>query len=270
MSEQAKQKSSDEIRSKVRERYAKIAQNPNMQSGCACCSGSSSCCSTSSETLISKELGYSSEELSVTPEGSNMGLGCGNPQESAELQAGEVVLDLGSGGGFDCFLAAQVVGENGHVIGVDMTPEMVSKSRVMAEEEGYSNVEFRLGEIEHLPVADASIDVVISNCVINLSPEKEQVFSEIYRVLRKNGRVAIADVIALQELPQEIKNNLDAYSGCVAGAITVQEVEEILKRVGFKSFKITIKEESQEYIKDWFPESGVEKFVRSAYVEAVK
>ncbi|MDD4586064.1 arsenite methyltransferase [Aminobacterium sp. EBM-42] len=260
-----KAKSADEIRSKIRERYGAIAQ-----SGTSCCDQGASCCSVSSQPDISQVLGYSDAELSSTAKGANMGLGCGNPLGIASLKPGDIVLDLGCGGGFDCFLAAQAVGKDGFVIGVDMTPNMIDKARSIAGKEGYSNVEFRLGEIEHLPVADATVDIVISNCVINLSPHKQQVFWEIYRVLRKEGRVAIADIVALQNLPEEIRTNQNAYSGCVAGAALVKEVEEMLKNAGFKDIIITVKEESREYIKNWFPGSGVENFVRSAYVEAKK
>ncbi len=199
-----------------------------------------------------------------------MGLGCGNPQAIAQMKRGEVVLDLGSGGGFDCFLAAKQVGEEGRVIGVDMTPEMLAKARENARKGNYTNVEFRLGEIEHLPVADNSVDVIISNCVINLSPAKGQVFRESYRVLKPKGRLAISDVVAINRLPDEVCQNKDAFCGCVAGAAQASEVEQMLWDAGFSEVSIEIKEESAQFIRDWFPGSGVENYVRSAVITAVK
>jgi SAM-dependent methyltransferase len=199
-----------------------------------------------------------------------MGLGCGNPQAIAALKPGETVLDLGSGGGFDCFLAARQVGAAGQIIGVDMTPEMLSKARANAAKGGYRNVEFRLGEIEHLPVADSAVDVIISNCVINLSPDKQQVYREAYRVLRPGGRLAISDVVAVKPLPPAVKSNLDAHCGCVAGAALVPDLERILREAGFVDIDIRLKEESREFIRTWFPGSGVEDFVLSADIEACK
>ena len=199
-----------------------------------------------------------------------MGLGCGNPQAIAQMKRGEVVLDLGSGGGFDCFLAAKQVGEEGRVIGVDMTPEMLAKARENARKGNYTNVEFRLGEIEHLPVADNSVDVIISNCVINLSPAKGQVFREAYRVLKPKGRLAISDVVAINRLPDEVCKNTDALCGCVSGAAQVSEIEQMLRDAGFSEVSIEIKEESAQFIHDWFPGSGFENHVRSAVITAVK
>ncbi|WP_126427065.1 arsenite methyltransferase [Brevibacillus marinus] len=262
MSELAK----DQIRQHVRNRYKHIAlQEVNAGN---CCSTSSACCG--SPTEISSKLGYSAEELVAVPEGANLGLGCGNPQAIAELKPGEVVLDLGSGGGFDCFLASRQVGETGRVIGVDMTPEMVSKARANAAKGGFSNTEFRLGEIEHLPVADQSVDVIISNCVINLSPDKPQVFREAYRVLKAGGRLAISDVVLTAELPPAIKNDLDAYSGCLAGAASIDEWKMILEQNGFTEITIEPKDESRTFIQDWLPGSNIEDYLVSAIIKAVK
>jgi len=197
-----------------------------------------------------------------------MGLGCGNPQVLAQLRPGETVLDLGSGGGFDCFLAARKVGADGHVIGVDMTSEMISKARKNAAIGGFGNVEFRLGEIEHLPVADNSVDVIISNCVINLSPDKKAVFTEAYRVLRKKGRVAVSDVVALQPMPDQMLQDNDAYCGCVAGAISAEELTVIISQQGFCEVEVHLKPESAEFIRSWFPDA--EKYVCSASIKAVK
>ena len=204
------------------------------------------------------------------PDGSNLGLGCGNPQAIAKLKPGEVVLDLGAGGGFDCFLAARQVGPHGRVIGVDMTPEMVARARENAQKGGFENVEFRLGEIEHLPVADGSVDVILSNCVINLSPDKEQVYREAFRVLKPGGRLAISDVVAIKPIPAEMRNDFEKYSGCVAGALHVQELECILRTTGFHDGCVMVKEASAEYIKEWFPGSGIEQYVHAAEVQGVK
>jgi SAM-dependent methyltransferase len=263
----------DTIRGEVRERYASIANNQS-SSCCGQANGSSSsgCCSGSLAVTpeSSAHLGYTPEEMQAVPEGANMGLGCGNPGAIASLKEGEVVLDLGCGGGFDVFLAAKRVGAGGKVIGVDMTPDMVSKARKNAQNGGYQNVDIRLGEIEHLPVADNSVDVIISNCVINLSPDKAAVFADAYRVLRKSGRLAISDVVAVIPLPDEIKKNMDAYSGCVAGAAVVSDLENMLSQAGFKEIKVEVKMESDQFIKEWFPGTGIEKYVRSAVITATK
>jgi len=208
--------------------------------------------------------------VSGVPEGSNMGLGCGNPQAIASLQPGETVLDLGSGGGFDCFLAVRAVGDKGLVIGVDMTPEMITKSRRNAEKAGMGNVDFRLGELENLPVADGMVDVIISNCVINLSPEKEKVFSEAFRVLKPGGRLAISDIVAAAELPDDIKNDMAIHTGCIAGASSIQELESMLHRTGFGNIRVKPKAESRTFIRDWMPGSKIEDYVVSATIEAVK
>ena len=199
-----------------------------------------------------------------------MGLGCGNPQAIAALKLGETVVDLGCGGGFDCFLAARRVGPKGRAIGVDMTPEMIHKARENAAKGKVNNVDFRLGEIEHLPVADGIADVILSNCVINLSPDKPQVFAEAARVLKPGGRLAISDVVAIAPIPARVKNKLQAHSGCIAGSAIVPETERMLKKAGFSEIRIAVKEQSKEFIKDWFPGSGAEKVVRSATIEAVK
>ncbi|MBA4602742.1 arsenite methyltransferase [Thermoactinomyces mirandus] len=259
----------DEIRQSVRSRYKKIAIRGLDSENC--CSPTSGCCGTPNDYKeISTKLGYSDDELSAVPEGANLGLGCGNPQSIAELNPGEVVLDLGSGGGFDCLLAARQVTESGRVIGVDMTPEMISKSRSNASKVGVTNAEFRLGEIEHLPVADNSVDVIISNCVINLSPDKPQVFREACRVLKSGGRLAIMDIVTTTELPEKIKKNLNAYTGCVSGASSIKETELMLKQSGFTQICIEPKDESREFIRDWIPGTNIEDYIVSAVIKAIK
>ena len=258
----------DQIRNKVRERYAAVASGNT--SGCGC--SSPSCCSTdsSSHFKTSSKLGYSKKDLKTVPEGANLGLGCGNPQGIARLKKGETVVDLGAGGGFDCFLAAKQVGRTGKVIGVDMTPEMVAKARENSEKGGYKNVDFRLGEIEHLPVGDNTADVILSNCVINLSPDKEQVYSEAFRVLKTGGRLAISDVVSVKTIPKAISDDTEKFSGCVAGALSLAQLNRILEKIGFKEINIHIKEESREFIKEWFPGSGMENYVRSAEIHGIK
>jgi SAM-dependent methyltransferase len=259
----------DDIRSAVRENYGRIASSG--LGGCGC--STSSCCGPSRDATaadISLGLGYSGEDVTAVPEGANMGLGCGNPQAIASLQPGETVLDLGSGGGFDCFLAARAVGDDGFCIGVDMTAEMITKSRRNAEKAGFRNVDFRLGELENLPVADGIIDVIISNCVINLSPEKERVFSEAFRVLKPGGRLAISDVVATAELPDDLKNDIAFHAGCVAGASSIKELVDMLHRSGFTKILIQPKEGSRAFIREWMPGSKVEDYVTSATIEAVK
>ena len=253
----------EEIRQAVRDKYGSVAQATDTGCGCSI----SSCCNPGD---VSVALGYSPEQLTAAPEGANMGLGCGNPHAIASLKEGETVLDLGSGGGFDCFLAAQAVGETGRVIGVDVTPEMVSKARQNVASVGFKNIEFRLGEIENLPVADASVDVIISNCVINLSPEKPRVFREALRVLKPGGRLAISDVVATAQLPDEMKKDLALYAGCVAGAASIDELVDMLRKAGFTHIRIQPKDESREFIRDWAPGMRVEDFVVSATIEAVK
>lgn len=223
-----------DIRQAVREGYAKIA----LQSG-SCCGSASSCCdNVNSAQVMSRAIGYSDNEMNAVPEGTNLGLGCGNPVAIASLKEGEIVLDLGSGAGFDCFLAANAVGNKGKVIGVDMTPEMITRARENADKGGYTNVEFRLGEIENLPVPDSYVDVIISNCVVNLSPEKSRVFTEAFRVLKPGGRVMVSDIVLLKTLPDEVRNSIEAYVSCIAGAALKGEYIEAMKMAGFKDIEI--------------------------------
>ncbi len=233
----------EEITETVRKRYADIAK----QSGCCCSTGgsiadkTSACCGTTDVLTaqdISKTIGYSDMDLNSVPEGANLGLGCGNPVALASLKEGEVVLDLGSGAGFDCFLAAARVGRQGKVIGVDMTPEMLDKARENVRKGNYENVEFRLGEIENLPVANNSVDVIISNCVINLSQDKPKVFKEAFRVLKPGGRLMVSDIVLLGDLPQEILNSVEAYVGCIAGASKKSDYLEAIKAAGFRQVKV--------------------------------
>jgi SAM-dependent methyltransferase len=261
----------DATRSRVRGAYAQVAQASDAGD---CCGEASSCCGVSEDAqinrLLSLRLGYSDADLALVPEGADMGLGCGNPRAIASLRPGEVVLDLGAGGGFDCFLAAAEVGPQGHVIGVDMTPDMLSKARGNAARGGFGNVEFRLGEIEHLPVADRTVDVIISNCVINLSPDKPQVFREAFRVLKPGGRLAISDVVATAELPAAMRDDPYLHSACVAGASPIDMLEAMLAAAGFVDVVIAPKDESREFIRDWVPGRGVEEFVVSATIEGWK
>ena len=276
------------IRQAVRDRYGKIAnantESPGMKIISSCCGGSepatgnnsaASCCGGGSDVTseqMSTLMGYSADDFVGVPEGANMGLGCGNPVALASLKPGETVLDLGSGGGFDCFLAAKQVGDAGRVIGVDMTPDMLSKARANAEKMQTQNVEFRLGEIEHLPVADNSVDIIMSNCVINLSPDKQSVYRDAYRILKPCGRLAISDIVALAPLPEEIQQNLALVSACVGGAATIDDTRAMLAEVGFENIKITPKDQSRELISEWT--SGDSKnagdYVVSAYIEATK
>jgi len=224
----------EEVRKVVRKGYAQVAK-----SGSSCCAPQNPCCGTTNVAAdISKKIGYTDEDIQSVPEGANLGLGCGNPVALASLKEGDIVLDLGSGAGFDCFLAANSVGKTGKVIGIDMTPEMVEKARENAHKGGYENVEFRLGEIENLPVADNHVDAIISNCVINLSPDKDRVFQEAFRVLKPGGRLMVSDMVLVSELPNSIKNSVAAYIGCLAGAIMQDEYVEAIKAAGFKQVRI--------------------------------
>ncbi len=258
----------DTIREKVREGYAKIAQTSSWSAAQAltrepaassCCgpTAGGGCCGSSdlSPEQIAMAVGYSAEELAATPEAANMGLSCGNPTAIASLKPGEVVLDLGSGGGFDCFIAGPKVGASGRVIGVDMTPDMVSKARRSLawyrDKSGLSNVEFRLGEIENLPVADASVDVVISNCVLNLSPDKARVWREIARVLKPGGRVAVSDLALLRPLPESVQRDVEALVGCIAGAALVEKTRTWATAAGLTDIVLTPKPEYIEAMTNW-------------------
>ncbi|SMF14223.1 Methylase involved in ubiquinone/menaquinone biosynthesis [Alteromonadaceae bacterium Bs31] len=258
----------DNIKNSVRDLYGKIAEGALK----SCCNGESSSCGGLSldAKARSMEIGYTNSEVNGVPDGSNLGLGCGNPGAIASIKIGETVLDLGSGAGFDCFLAAQQVGKDGTVIGVDMTSQMISKARSNAEQSTHKNVEFRLGEIEHLPVADNTVDVIISNCVINLSPEKAKVFQESFRVLKPGGRLAISDVVTTTELPQSLKDDMALYADCVSGASTIEAVKLMLKQAGFIHIVIKPKDESRAMMNKELDETQLESSVLSATIEANK
>ena len=258
-----------EIKEMVRARYGGIAEAAG--AAASCCAPAASCCApAATPDSKSREMGYSDAELAAVPDGANLGLGCGNPQAIAALKPGEVVVDLGSGAGFDCFLAAQQVGVEGHVIGVDMTHEMLKNARENAAKIGARNVEFRLGELEHLPIADNAADVILSNCVINLVPDKAQVFREAFRVLKPGGRLAISDVVNTAPLPAELAGDPALLCGCIAGAAPVARIEGWLAEAGFADVRVTLKAESRDLISTWAPGSGIENFVASATVEARK
>jgi SAM-dependent methyltransferase len=277
----------EEIRESVRDTYGKVAKAdgvaPGTGQGPSCCGPAenatetipmASCCGPSAPSAekLTSIMGYSKEDFDTVPQGANMGLGCGNPVALASLKPGETVVDLGSGGGFDCFLAAKEVGETGRIIGVDMTPDMVSKARKNAEGAGTNNVEFRLGEIEHLPVADNSVDIIMSNCVINLSPDKLEVYRDAYRVLKPGGRLAISDVLATAPLPEKIRNDLALVGACIGGAATIDQTEELLGKAGFQDIKIIPNDKSRELIREWDPSKSENAgdYVVSSYIEAIK
>lgn len=255
----------DQVRATVRAAYGTIARE-----GGSCGCAPSGCCGPSTTTRASVGLGYGEGELASLPEGADMGLGCGNPHAIASLREGETVLDLGSGGGLDALLAARRVGPRGRVIGVDMTPEMISKARASAAAAGATQVEFRLGEIERLPVADSTVDVILSNCVINLSPDKRSVFAEAHRVLRKGGRLALADVVATRPVPDAIRADLAASTGCIAGAASLDEIRSMLEEIGFEEVRVTVKEETRTMMDEWMPGTGAGSYVASATIEARK
>jgi arsenite methyltransferase len=294
----------EKIRETVRERYGSIAKagsvKPETTPAASCCAPveiqkqtlpmasccapadtaakvESSCCGTEDFSIEKMaaymgKLGYSKEDLASVPDGANMMLGCGNPLALASVKPGETVVDLGSGGGFDCFLAAKEVGETGRVIGVDMTSDMITKARRNADKIQSQNVEFRLGEIEHLPIADNTADIIMSNCVINLSPDKMSVYRDSYRVLKPGGRLAISDVVATAPLPDEVKNDLALLSACIGGAATIQDTEEMLKAAGFKDVRVTSNDKSREIIREWDPGKTrkAADYIVSAYIEGRK
>jgi arsenite methyltransferase len=251
-----------DIREKVLEHYAGVAEREM-----SCCTNESSCGGSEN---ISQKLGYNEEDLASLPKQSEMGLGCGNPLSFAKLRPGEVVVDLGSGGGVDCFLASKEVGPTGLVIGVDMTPQMLAKARKNADSGGYTNVEFRLGEIENLPVADDTADVVISNCVINLSTDKRRVYREAFRVLKNGGRFAVADMVAIAPLPEDLKGDVAAYTGCISGAASVEEIKEWLNAAGFERVDVHIKRKSSEFIRSDASIGKLDDYVASADITAWK
>ena len=259
----------EETKKQVRVAYGAIAKTEKSCFSC-CASG----CDESAGKPSAKEygvgLGYSEQELAEAPLGADLGLGCGNPGAIASLKEGETVVDLGSGGGFDCFLASKKVGKSGKVIGVDMTPDMLDLARRNALKGGYTNVEFLQGEIEHLPLPDSIADVIISNCVVNLSPNKEAVFKEASRVLKIGGRLAISDVVTTTELPDAIKRDIHLYTGCITGATKIGTLREIMESAGFGEINIDVKEESRNFISKWAPESKAEDYVAAAYISAIK
>ncbi|GKZ12301.1 arsenite methyltransferase [Haladaptatus sp. T7] len=252
-----------EQRRAVRNRYARIATEAD---GCADGDG---CCDESA-TQSSEQLGYDDDEVNSVADGADLGLGCGNPNAIASLETGDTVLDLGSGAGFDCFLAAREVGESGRVIGVDMTPEMVEKARENVVKNDATNVEFRLGEIEHLPVSDETVDVIISNCVINLSPNKPQVFREAFRALRPDGRVAVSDVVMTAPIPDAVRTDPESVAACVGGSSTIDELRAMLTEAGFVDVEITPKEDSEEFIREWDDSLDLGEYIVSAAITGRK
>jgi arsenite methyltransferase len=264
-----------DIRSAVLASYRERARRAGGNSSCCGPAGAAtpSCCGPAEAPAIDQlatELGYSKAEQDAVPEGANLGLGCGNPLAIASLRPGESVLDLGSGGGFDCFLAAEAVGPQGEVIGVDMTPEMIALARANASKGSFTNVSFRLGEIEHLPVADSSVDIIMSNCVINLAPDKNAVYREAFRVLKPGGRLAIADIVATSPITDQLRADLKLWASCASGACQVSELVSMLSDIGFTSVDIDLVEGSRELIRQWSPVDGLEELIVSARITAVK
>jgi arsenite methyltransferase len=264
----------EQVRRQVRQRYGAVAREAIVRKDAGGCCGPTAatpcgcgCGSVDDQAVI---MGYTAEQAMSAPAGSNLGLGCGNPVAIASLRPGETVLDLGSGAGFDCFLAAREVGPEGHVIGVDMTPEMVARATQNAQTAGFTWVEFRLGEIERMPVADACIDLIMSNCVVNLSPDKPAVFAEAFRVLKPGGRIAIADTVATVDLPEEARRDMALWAGCISGSATVNELHAMLQAAGFVDVRIEPKEGSREMISTWAPGSRAEDYILSATIQAVK
>jgi arsenite methyltransferase len=281
------QPDNDTIRGYVRERYGAIAEQAGEDCGCAptCCAPTGAAVAEKRETAAAprscctadagcgsygEQIGYSAEELAAAPAGADLGLGCGNPLAIASIRPGETVLDLGSGAGFDCFLAARQLAGTGRVIGVDMTPAMIAKARANLARSGFTNVEFRLGEIEALPVADASVDLILSNCVVNLSPEKERVFREAHRVLRPGGRLAIADIVATKPLPETIRTELASIGACIGGATLIEELRRMLASAGFVRVDIVPRTRSRELIGQWTDDADAGEFVVSALITAYK
>ncbi len=258
----------EEIKKAVREQYGAVAK----QEKGSCCAPT--CCAPDGTTELQPQnsinIGYSDEALASIPDGADLGLGCGNPTGFADLQPGETVLDLGSGAGIDAFLAAKSVGATGRVIGVDMTAEMIERARVNAAKSDMSNVEFRLGEIENLPVADATVDCIMSNCVVNLAPDKQRVFDEAYRVLRPGGRLAISDILAERPISPTLLSSVQAYVGCVAGAATIDETVAMLEKAGFSTVVVNREPKSKEFIREWMPELRLDEWVVSAKIQATK
>jgi arsenite methyltransferase len=255
----------EKIRKIVREGYAEVAKK---EASCCAAAPASCSCSMPTNEEISIRIGYSEEDINSVPEGANLGLGCGKPVALASLMEGETVLDLGSGAGFDCFLAANRVGRRGKVIGVDMTPEMIDKARKNARKGRYQNVEFRLGEIENLPVADGAIDVVISNCVINLSPDKKRVFEEAFRVLKPGGRLMVSDIVLLGKLPESIKKNVQAYIGCLSGAEMKNKYLKLIREAGFQEIKLI--EENHFLIENMTNDPTAQTFMKTSEIPAEK
>jgi len=268
----------DQLRNAVREAYARVARGESGSCGCSseASSSASPCCGPGKSgdappgASASGGWGYDHEELAVLPPGADLGLGCGNPTAIASLAAGETVLDLGSGAGIDCFLAAERVGPGGRVIGVDMTPDMITRARENARRSGVPNVEFRLGEIENIPAADASVDVIISNCVINLSPDKRPVFREAWRVLRPGGRLAVSDIVATGDIPEGARRDLNLWSGCASGALPIEEIRRLLTGSGFEEVRITVRQPGHEVVTALSEENELAALIASATIEARK